>query len=1026
MFGEGLLKPSFYKPLILFPLLVFAFASADALDPSLHIAQYGHTRWMMQDGILPGTPTAFAQTTDGYLWIGTRAGLLRFDGVRYARLEDQNKNLPSESIWALAATRDGSLWIGTDHGLSRWTNHNLVGYPDVTGWVFDILEDRDGKVWLTVLDRDSHANSFCQVVGSGAKCYARPQRVVMNDAYAIAADEEGALWLGDTTSVFRWESGSFTDYPLPGLSSKNRVYHVDAVAPTQSGPLWVGISVAGRGLGLQQLNQGRWRPFVTPTLDGSTLPIQVLFFDRQGALWVGSSGHGLYRIYNQQVEQFLSVDGLSSDSIQKIYEDHEGNLWVATSRGIDCFRQIHVITFRGPEGRGEDEADGVLASRDGTVWVARAGSLDAIRDVKLSSIKTGSGLPGQNVTSLLEDYRGRLWVGIDDTLSIYQNGTFHPIKRADGRSLGFVVGLAEDVEHNVWAEIIGPPRTLFRIRDLYVKDVFLAPEMPAARKVAADPQGGIWLGLLDGDLARYRMGKLQVFHYERQNARTDIKQLIVTDGGAVFGATDGGLIAWKEGTQRELTIRNGLPCNNVFSQLLDKSETLWLNTQCGLLEIGDSELQKWWKNPDAILQFKLLGAFDGVQPGDPPFNGATRTPDGRLWFANRMSLQMRDPTRADMNLIVPPVQIEEIVADRKSYSAYQSVRLPALTRDIEIAYTALSFVVPEKVRFRYMLEGYDKGWQEPGTRRQAFYTDLAPKKYRFRVIACNNDGLWNEEGANLEFSVQPAWYQTNWFLMICVVITLFVVWSVYRLRLRQAERMISARFDERLAERTRIAREIHDTLVQTIQGSRMVADNALNEATDFPRMRQAMERLSVWLGQATQEGREALNSLRTSTTETNDLAESFRRALDDCRLQGLRDVNFVADGKKTEMHPIVRDEIYRIGYEAIRNACQHSGGTRLEVYLSYSRDLTLRITDNGKGIVPAVVGQGKDGHYGLQGMRERAVRISGKLTLTTSADSGTNIELIVPGRIVFRRPRSGWSTRMKDVFRETDGPNNMS
>ena len=335
-------------------------------------------------------------------------------------------------------------------------------------------------------------------------------------------------------------------------------------------------------------------------------------------------------------------------------------------------------------------------------------------------------------------------------------------------------------------------------------------------------------------------------------------------------------------------------------------------------------------------------------------------------------------------------------------------------------------MVPEKVRFRYMLEGYDKGWQEPGTRRQAFYTDLAPKKYRFRVIACNNDGLWNEEGANLEFSVQPAWYQTNWFLMICVVITLFVVWSVYRLRLRQAERMISARFDERLAERTRIAREIHDTLVQTIQGSRMVADNALNEATDFPRMRQAMERLSVWLGQATQESPEDLNSLRTSTTETNDLAESFRRALDDCRLQGLRDVNFVADGKKTEMHPIVRDEIYRIGYEAIRNACQHSGGTRLEVYLSYSRDLTLRITDNGKGIVPAVVGQGKDGHYGLQGMRERAVRISGKLTLTTSADSGTNIELIVPGRIVFRRPRSGWSTRMKDVFRETDGPNNMS
>ena len=382
----------------------------------------------------------------------------------------------------------------------------------------------------------------------------------------------------------------------------------------------------GKGLGLQQLVQGRWRPFVTPTLDGSTLPIQVLFFDRQGALWVGSSGHGLYRIDNQQVEQFLSVDGLSSDSIQKIYEDHEGNLWVATSRGIDCFRQIHVITFRGPEGRGEDEADGVLASRDGTVWVARAGSLDAIRDVKLSSIKTGSGLPGQNVTSLLEDYRGRLWVGIDDTLSIYQNGTFHPIKKADGRSLGFVVGLAEDVEHNVWAEIIGPPRTLFRIRDLRVKDVFPAPRCQPLARLQRTHRGESGLAFLTVISRATRRGKLQVFHYERQNARTDNKQLIVTDGGAVFGATDGGLIAWKEGTQRELTIRNGLPCNNVFSQLLDKSETLWLNTQCGLLEIGKSQLQKWWEESRRILQFKLLGAFDGLQPEDPPFNGATRTP----------------------------------------------------------------------------------------------------------------------------------------------------------------------------------------------------------------------------------------------------------------------------------------------------------------------------------------------------------------------------------------------------------------
>jgi signal transduction histidine kinase len=338
-------------------------------------------------------------------------------------------------------------------------------------------------------------------------------------------------------------------------------------------------------------------------------------------------------------------------------------------------------------------------------------------------------------------------------------------------------------------------------------------------------------------------------------------------------------------------------------------------------------------------------------------------------------------------------------------------------------------MAPQKVRFRYKLEGRDASWQDPGIRRQAFYTDLPPGKYTFRVIACNNDGVWNEEGATFNFAVSPAWYQTNRFLVLCLFTTILIFWALYRLRVRQVARTIGARFDERLAERTRLAREIHDTLVQTIQGSKMVADDALDEATDFPRMRQAMERLSVWLGQATEEGRAALNSLRTSTTQTNDLAESFRRALNECRNQGFPDTVFVAEGKATEMHPIVRDEIYRIGYEAIRNACQHAEATRLEVHISYSRDFSLRIADDGKGIVPAVVAQGKDGHYGLQGMRERSVRIGGKLSLKTSANAGTNIELIVPGRIVFLAQRSGWLTpltRIKGIFHGPDVTNDMS
>jgi signal transduction histidine kinase len=414
-------------------------------------------------------------------------------------------------------------------------------------------------------------------------------------------------------------------------------------------------------------------------------------------------------------------------------------------------------------------------------------------------------------------------------------------------------------------------------------------------------------------------------------------------------------------------------------------------------------MQRWWGQPDTTVQLKTFDAFDGVQPGEAPFGAAARSPDGRLWFANGVALQMIDPGHLTGNVLPPPVHVEQVVADRKNFSPRKDLRLPPLTRDLEIDYTALSFVVPQKVRFRYKLEGRDAAWQEPGTRRQAFYTDLGPGKYRFRVIACNNDGVWNDAGATLDFIVTPAWYQTNWFRILCVVSGIVILMALHKLRLRQIARTISSRFDERLAERTRMARDLHDTLLQTLQGSKLVADGALKPSTDPIRMRRALEQLSVWLGKATQEGRAALNSLRMGTTQTNDLAEAFRRVTENGLIPNSMAVTFSVVGDAREMHPIVRDEIYRIGYEAIRNASAHSSGSRLEVELRYTSDLALRVSDNGTGIDPAIADAGRDGHFGLQGMRERAARISGKLTIVSSANLGTEIELTVPGGIIFRK-----------------------
>jgi signal transduction histidine kinase/ligand-binding sensor domain-containing protein len=984
-------------------LFLFSVSSAWAVDPSRHISQYAHTAWRIQDGVFSGTPNAITQTMDGYLWVGTEGGLLRFDGVRFVPwTSPDGKHLPSSSVTSLLGARDGSLWIGMEGGLSHWDNQRLTNYLIKPERINSIVEDRDGTVWFvrTRLSAGSEGG-LCQVIGTGLQCYGKADGMSSSDgAVSLVEDSLGNLWIGSDTAVVRWKPGSSSTFMLTELKSKQGINGAKSIAANPDGSIWVGIDLAGRGLGLQQIVQGTRKPFVIPELDGSTLQVFGLFLDHENALWIGAQNQGIYRVRGRKVDHFNSADGLSSDSVNRFYEDHEGNLWVSTTKGIDCFRDVRVATFSSREGLATTEVDSVLATQHGTIWIGGAGALEALHQGSVSSIKAGKGLPGDQVTSLLEDHAGRLWVGVERTMSIYKNGTFKRIDRPDGRPIGLVVGMTEDVDQNIWVETTGPPRTLIRIHDLKVQEEFTVPQMPAARKVAADPKGGIWLGLMNGDLARYRHGKTEIFPFKHGDD-SRVHQLVVNSDGSVLGATPLGVVGWKEGKQKTLTVRNGLPCDVVYALIEDSHRALWLYTQCGLVEIAGTELQRWWGQPDITVQLRTFDAFDGVQPGRAPFGGAARSPDGRLWFANGVVLQMIDPDHLTGNALPPPVHVEGLIADRRNYSFSKDLRLPPLTRDLEIDYTALSFVAPQKVRFRYKLEGHDAAWEEPGTRRQAFYSDLHPGQYRFHVMACNNDGVWNDAGATLDFSIAPAWYQTNWFLLLCVATSLFVVWALYRLRVRQLARAMSARFDERLAERTRMARDIHDTFLQTIQGSKLVADQALKPSTDPVRMRGALEQLSVWLGRATQEGRAALNSLRTATAQTNDLAEALRRATKGDLIPGSMAVTFSVVGDAKEMHPVVRDEIYRVGYEAIRNACMHSGASQLEVELRYAHELTLRVSDNGIGIDPGVADRGKDGHFGLEGMRERAARISGNLTLGSSSNSGTEIRLVVPGDIIF-------------------------
>lgn len=986
-------------------VMLLATSVCQALDPSRRITQAGHTAWRVRDGAFNGAPSAIAQTKDGYIWVGTGAGLLRFDGVRFVPwAAPRGGKLPSTSITALLGAPDGSLWIGTQAGLARWTDGSLTTFPSERGSVMHIYADASGALWFSQALVKESTGPLCRIAGTTPHCYSTskssaPRRVATD----IVEDDEGALWVVSEASVVRWKSAVLEEFAPREVGE--HVAAIKALARTSDGRLWVGMASAP-DLGLQQLVNGTFKPYRTAQFDGRTVSVQSLYVDAAQSLWVGTLDEGIYRISAGVVDHFRRQDGLSGDPVMQFLEDREGTLWVATPAGIDSFRDLPITTFTAPADLPMNEVDSVHGASDGTLWVGGNGALAALRDGRMRSIRRADGLPGDQITSMLQDRSGALWIGVENGLVLYRDGRFIPMLTREGHSTGLIVGLAEDVDGSIWAEASGFPRKLLHIRDRQIIEEYPAPQMPEARRLAGDPGGGIWLGLIDGNIARFRHGKLETFQFRdpgNSSFETAIKQIEVDADGGVLAASSLGIVGWKAGTKRTLGAKEGLPCDDIHGFVRDFVDDLWLYTQCGLVQIPKDQVRAWWRSAGTRVKPRVLDASDGAHPALTAFVSAARSTDGRLWFANLTGLQMIDPARRARNDRPPPVRIEAVVADRKAYSPIDALRLPAHTRDIQIDYTGLSFAVPEKVRFRYRLEGHERQWQEPGSRRQALYNDLPPAAYTFRVIASNNDGVWNETGARLRFSVAPAWYQTTAFRALVVVLAVFLLWSIYRIRMWQVAKALGARFDERLAERTRIARELHDTLLQTIQASKLVADSALASAADTSRTHENLASLSSWLGTAVAEGRAALNSLRASTTQRNDLADSLR-ALAQETASPSTEVVLSVSGEAREMHPIVRDEINRIGREAIRNALQHSGASRVHIELIYSNELRLRVSDNGKGIESRIIEHGATGHFGIRGMRERAANISGTLTITTSESTGTIVELIVPAHVVYTLP----------------------
>jgi ligand-binding sensor domain-containing protein/signal transduction histidine kinase len=990
-------------------LLIAGTGRAHGLDPNKRLTQYRHSIWRIQDGSFPATPGWVSQTADGYLWVGTWSGTFRFDGVRFVPWSSPAS--ASNETYLFVPAKSGGFWINDNRGLSHIRGNRIVSHISLEAFPGRMLEEEDGSLWVTTWYRPGSPGPLCHATDREVRCFGKADGLPIKNPFPLLSDGTGGFWIGSDTSLVHWKAGVSEVYELQALRSNSGQAGICSLIRNPDGSLWVGIGVAGRGLGLERFRNGTFRPFSAPNFDDTKISVLALLLDRDGNLWVATANNGLYRINNNTVDHFGMADGLSGNSVKDLYEDQEGIIWAATSNGIDSLQEPRVTTYSETEGIGAAGAVSVIVSHDGMVWVANNGSLDSIRNGTVLSVGTKAGLPGNQVTSLLEDRERHLWVGVDDGLYIYENRHFRPVAGPNRGPLGMVVGMTEDVDGNIWAECASKPRKLVRIRDFKVQEEFSDSQVPAGHSLAADPRAGIWLGTVDGKLVSFRKGATDMFPLNLKGDPVVRQVEVQQDGSVIAAAIEDGLISLRAGMVQRLTKQNGLPCDGVFGFTRDDRQNWWLSTPCGYVELADSEIQKWRNNPKSELQFRSLDTLDGARSGKTDFNPAAKSPDGHLWFVGALVAQTIDPTRLAKESSVRPVYVESVTADRVQYAVENSLRLPALAHDIQIDYTSPSLAVPKKIKFRYRLEGNDSTWQDAGTRRQAFYTNLRPGQYRFTVIASNEDGVWNTLGATLQFSVAPAWFQTIWFRTLCVFAFFLLLWSLFQMRLRQVRHEFNVSLEARVNERTRIARELHDTLLQSFNALLLRFQTAADLLSTRPdEARRTLDSTIDQTAQALIEGRNAVQQLRSTSPGSNDLVcaiGSLGKALAaDGSNRDAPAFHVEVEGTPQDLLPITRDEVYRIAGEALRNAFRHARARRIEVDIRYDRrQLRLQIRDDGQGIDPQLLRtDGLSGHYGLRGMRERAQSLGGELTIWSEVNSGTEIDLTVPSSSAYTKP----------------------
>jgi len=1002
---------------------LLACTSASALELDRSLRQFHHAAWTLKDGG-PGLVSAIAQTSDGYLWLGTSNGLFRFDGVRFERFEPRgDARLRANNIFSLSATPDGGLWVGYTLGGAtfiqgdRIRNYgNSEGLPDRT--VYKFAKDLDGHMWAMTSMGPRRMDGERWLALDKEAGY--PENV---PGVSIAVDKAGTLWVSTRTGVFFRARGETKLQPV----AERLEYSQLAVAP--DGRVWTSDPVKERGTrplpqpGVPASWQDKWWP-ASP---------KMLFpaWDREGALWFGAA-EGLQRWIlaptttpndpqpQPRVETFGTEQGLSGDFVRAVFEDREGSVWVGTNGGLDRFRPNKLDLVELP---GRSSRIVLAAAPDGAMWISSY--YEGLFHVSDRSRKVATGIAKQ-ITCLHRDAEGTLWICELQGILRHDGRRAVKLPPPEGASNlgGEVQALATDESGALWVAILRSGARVFRVANgvwtAYGGLAGLPRDTPMT--MFMDSRHRMWFGYARNEIALVHEGQVRIFG-PREGVETGTVTTFAGRNARVWAAGEFGLALLDGARFRMLNARGDEALTGISGMVETAAGDLWLNGSNGIVHIAPADVDRAIAQPGYRVPYERFDRLDGL-PGTAeqlrPLSTAVEATDGKLWFALTNGVVRIDPKRIHHNTVAPAVFVQSVSAGGRSYPAERSLALPIGATDVQFDYTATSMAIPERVRFRYMLEGLDKDWLDAGPRRQAFYTNLGPGNYRFRVLASNEDGVWNEEGATLAVRIPPAFHQTRWFAAMCAILAALLVWSAYWIRLRQVSRGISQRLKTQQLERERIARELHDTLLQSTQGLTLRFQAAANRmAADDP-VRGILEEALDRADEVLAEGRNRVLDLRVPANSSSALPGALADAGEE--LARNRSITFrtTVEGNARALERNVEDEAYRIGREALLNAFRHAAAEMIEVQIIYSdEDVRVRVRDDGQGIDEATLAGGSSpGHWGLMGMRERAQKIGAQLAIWSRHRAGTEVELRIPAAVAYKAPRllSNWLS-LRGFFR---------